>query len=149
MKTILVVDDEETILLVISRFLSNLSTRFKILTAENGAEAIDVLRATKVDLVLTDLNMPVMDGFTLLAYISDNHPYIQTIAMTAVQSREVTEKLDFLGIRSIFQKPFDLNFLKEAILHLLGWDAGKPEPAYSAQKNHALKSALIKGVFLP
>jgi len=149
MKTILVVDDQETILFLISRFLRDLSVRFKVLTAENGAEAIDVLRTTKVDLVLTDLNMPVMDGFTLLSYISVKHPAIKAIAMTGLQDAEINEKLRFLGVRHCMEKPFSRNDLNEKIIQILGDDIQTPEPAYFAQQNHALKPALIKGVFLP
>ncbi|MFZ2196317.1 MAG: response regulator [Thermodesulfovibrionales bacterium] len=148
MKTILVVDDDKVILELIARFLENLSIRLTILTAENGAEAIDVLRTRKVDLVLTDLNMPVMNGFELLTYISAKRPEIITIAMTGLQCADIHEKLRFLGVRHCIEKPFSLNDLNEKIIQILGDDMQTPEPAYSAQQNHALKSAL-KGVFLP
>ena len=93
MKTILVVDDDELILALTARFLENLSIGAIVLTAANGAEAIEVLKAEKVDLVLTDLNMPVIDGFTLLSYISVKHPDIKTIAMTGLQGAHINEKL--------------------------------------------------------
>jgi CheY-like chemotaxis protein len=141
MKTVLVVDDNKMILELIARFLENLSIRLTVLTAENGAEAIDVLRTRKVDLVLTDLNMPVMNGFELLTYISAKHPDIITIAMTGLQSADIHEKLRFLGIRHCMEKPFNLQDLKEKMLQVLGKDNGRPETAYSAQQDSTLKSA--------
>lgn len=134
MKTLLVVDDNTLILTTISNFIAHLHGSFSVLTAENGEEAVKVLNTKKVDLVLTDINMPVMDGYGLLAYISENQPDIQAIAMTAVKNREVTKKLDFFGVRNVFQKPFDLNDLSQEILHLLDNNTGKPEPAHFAQQ---------------
>jgi len=147
MKTILVVDDDKTILELTAIFLENLSIRLSVLTAENGAEAIDVLRAGKVDLVLTDLNMPVIDGFTLLSYISVKHPDIKTIAMTGLQIADINEKLRFLGVRHCLEKPFSLQDLNEKIIQILGKDTRRPAPAYSAQQDNTLRPAFIIQVF--
>lgn len=134
MKTILVVDDDKMILELTARFLENLSTRLKVLTAEHGAEAIAQLKVGTVDLVLTDLCMPVMDGFELLKYISDKHPDVKAIVMTGLQSSDVYEKLRFLGIRHCLEKPFSLRDLNEKLIQILGKDTGKQEPAYSAHR---------------
>ena len=141
MKTILVVDDDELILELTATFLENLSSRLTVLTAENGAEAIDVLKTKKVDLVLTDLNMPEIDGFTLLSYISVKHPDIRTIVMTGLESAGISEKLRFLGVSHCLEKPFSIHDLDEKIIQILGKDTGRTEPAYSAQKANTLKSA--------
>lgn len=141
MKTILAVDDDKIIRELIARFLENSSIRLTVLTAENGAKAIDVLRTTKVDLVLTDLNMPVMNGFELLTYISAKHPDIIKVVMTGSQCADIHEKLRFLGVRHCMEKPFGLNDLNEKVIQILGGDIPTPEPAYSALKKHALKSA--------
>jgi len=148
MKTILVVDDDKIILELTATFLENLSIRLTVLTAENGAAAIDMLRARKVDLVLTDLNMPVIDGFTLLSYISIEYPYIKAIAMTGLKSADISEKLRFLGVRHCMEKPFNMQDLNEKIIQVLGKDAGGPEPAYSAQRDNTWKSAFIRNRFL-
>ena len=142
MKTILIVDDDELILELTSRFFDNSPIGLTVLTAVNGAEAIAVLKATKVDLVLTDLKMPVMDGFKLLAYLSDKHPDIKKIAMTGLQSEEVDEKLRFLGIRHCMEKPFSIKDLNGKIIQMLGDDVGKPEPVYSAQQVNTLNQYL-------
>ena len=147
MKTILAVDDDATILSVISRFLDRLPIGLAVLTAENGAEAIDVLKSAKVDLVLTDLKMPVMDGFALLAYISDKHPDIKTIAMTGLQSEDIYERLSFLGIRHYMEKPFSLKELNDKITQILGQETGNPASAYSATKDNTLNPAFTRQVY--
>ena len=129
MKTILVVDDDTIILELTARFLENLSIKPIVLTAENGVEAMAVLKSTKVDLVLTDLGMPVMDGFALLKDISHKHPYIKTIAMTGLQSADIHEEIRFLGVRHCLEKPFSLQDLKRRIIQTLDDNSGKPVPA--------------------
>ena len=143
MKTILVVDDDKLILELTAAFLDNLSSRLTILTAENGAEAIYALKTRKVDLVLTDINMPVIDGFKLLTYISDKHPDIKAIAMTGLQTADIYEKLHSLGVRHCMEKPFSLKDLNDIIIQILDNDSEKPVPAYAAP----LEPAFIRQVF--
>jgi CheY-like chemotaxis protein len=146
MKTVLIVDDDGLIRELTARFLESSPIGLTVLTAGNGAEAVALLKTTRVDLVLTDLNMPVMDGFKLLAYISDKHPDIKKIAMTGLQSEDVREKLRFLGIRHCMEKPFGLKDLNEKIIQMLN-DTGKSEPAYSAQQVSTLKPIFIRQDF--
>jgi CheY-like chemotaxis protein len=62
--TLLLVDDEPILLEIETEWFSGLAAQ--VLTANNGAEALKVLEATPVDVILTDVRMPVMDGITLL-----------------------------------------------------------------------------------
>jgi len=64
MKTILLVDDSKTMLLSMGSILKRAG--FSVITAENGAEGLKQISQTKPDLMITDLNMPVMDGMTLI-----------------------------------------------------------------------------------
>ena len=68
MKYVLIVDDEEKLLLTMQAGFEPFKDRFEILTARNGKEAVQLLAATKINLVVTDLKMPEMDGFELLAF---------------------------------------------------------------------------------
>ena len=65
MKTVLVVDDDRVILTTIVRFLTHYSEDLELVTAETGEEAVEILEQRSVDLLLTDLYMPGMDGFEL------------------------------------------------------------------------------------
>ncbi|HDH98197.1 MAG TPA: response regulator, partial [Deltaproteobacteria bacterium] len=70
MKNVLIVDDEKVFLLSLSDGLKSYSDEFNVLIAFNGKEAVKILNSSKIDLVVTDLKMPEMDGFQLLAYLT-------------------------------------------------------------------------------
>lgn len=78
--TILVVDDEPNQLVTISRILSRRG--YRMLTASNGQEALALLADEPVDVMVTDLNMPVMDGMTLLREVADSDANPSTVVLT-------------------------------------------------------------------
>lgn len=75
------------------------------------------MESFKVDLVVTDLNMPEMDGFELLAYTRKNHPSIPVIVMTAFDTSDIEKKLHALDIFGYIEKPFELKDLTNMILN--------------------------------
>ena len=93
MKHVLIVDDEETLLLIIETRFEDYKDQFKVLTASNGKDAIRILESNVIDFVVTDLNMPILDGIELLAYTSANFPTIPAIAMMASSKSAVEDKL--------------------------------------------------------
>jgi len=88
-KTVLIVDDETPFILSLTTGLKRYSSEYNILTAENGKIAVEILESTPLDLVVTDLRMPEMDGFELLAYMSTNFPSIPVIVMSAFGTQEI------------------------------------------------------------
>ena len=86
MKNVLIVDDEKSLLLSLKAGFEAYKDRVKVLTAENGKAAIGILESSRLDLIVTDLKMPVMDGLELLAYMSKNFSSIPFIVMTAFGS---------------------------------------------------------------
>ncbi len=132
MKNILIVDDEQSFAKSLAKGLSAHDQELKAITAENGKVAVDILESTKVDVVLTDLKMPEMDGFGLLAYLNRNHRDIPVIIMTAYSTPEIEKSLNNLGIHQYLEKPLDFNTLVENI--------------YTALSNG--KEGFIKGVSL-
>ena len=120
MKNVLIVDDEEAFILSIGDGLEKYSSDFNVLTAENGKAAVDVLESRKIDLVVTDLSMPQMDGFELLAYISNNFPSIPAIVLSAYGTPIIKNRLKTLGpLRFFLEKPVDLKTLATAIIDCL------------------------------
>lgn len=115
MKNILVIDDNEMVLSVLSERLRTSSKDWMILTAENGKEAVKILESVSVDFVLTDLQMPVMDGYEFLEYARTHHPFIPIIAMTANYSPEAQCRLQSLGITQVMEKPFSMKKLTSRI----------------------------------
>jgi len=115
-KTVLIVDDEEAIRGTIEEALEDYKDWISVLTAENGKQAIEHLNATKVDLVLTDLKMPEMDGFELLAYISRYFSNLAVLVMTGFGSSAISTRLEHMGIPNYLDKPINLGVLVERIL---------------------------------
>src|SRR3954469_6439631 len=117
MKTVLVVDDEPTVRFALAEGLADRRRGVKIATAASGLEAITVLESERVDLVLTDLRMPEMDGFELLAHLRRNFAGLPVIVMTALGGSETADRL--AGAVECFTKPFHVPALKAKIQELL------------------------------
>ncbi|MFL6200019.1 MAG: response regulator [Thermoanaerobaculia bacterium] len=116
MKKVLVVDDEPAVLFALSEALADRRRGVKVATAANGREAVAVLESEKVDLVVTDLRMPEMDGFELLAWLRRGFPHLPVIVMTAF----VTETASHLeGSPEVLEKPFDVGELKRRVWDLM------------------------------
>ncbi len=115
MKTILIVDDNTFILEGLSTTFGLLLKGCTIVTAENGKQAVEIMESTPVDLVLTDLSMPVMDGYGLIAHGKKNYPHVPVFVMTGVYTADVAERLSLLGAYRCIEKPFD----HEKLAHLI------------------------------
>lgn len=115
--TVLIVDDEKEMLQVLRRAFEAYRDVFSVRIAGNGEEALDILRKSgDISLVVTDLIMPKMDGFTLLVHIRSDFPEIPVIIMTA-HSRPVMERMAWkIGVAEYIEKPFDVEALARKIL---------------------------------
>lgn len=118
-KDILVVDDNALILRSLSRILRTHVNGYDVLSAESGREAVEILNARRIALLLTDLKMPEMDGFELLAYAMKHYPSVPVLAMTGDYSPEVEARLRSLGAVHCIQKPFEREDLLEKISNKL------------------------------
>lgn len=120
MKNILIADDEKPFLLSLKDGLKEHADSFNVMTAENGAEAVTILQHQPVDLLVTDLKMPIMDGFELLAHLSRHHPTIPVIVMTAFGTQDIEERLNRFDNCHYIEKPLDIDHLANAIYKALG-----------------------------
>jgi len=105
METILIVDDEKNYPLILSSVLED--EGFETLTANSGHAAFEILKASDVDLVLTDMKMPVMDGIQLLEKIKAKDPDLPVIMMTAHGTVEKAVEAMQKGAYNYVLKPFD------------------------------------------
>ncbi len=105
MDTILIVDDEKNYPLILSAVLQE--EGFETLAANSGQEALEVLEHSDVDLVLTDMKMPKMDGIELLQRIKQNDPELPVIMMTAYGTVEKAVEAMQKGAYNYILKPFD------------------------------------------
>ncbi|OKY75474.1 MAG: DNA-binding response regulator [Desulfobulbaceae bacterium DB1] len=119
MHTILVVDDEPNYLIILAELLRD--EGFEVLTAENGKNALDVVRTSDLDLIITDMQMPVMGGMELLNRVKQHNPDLPVIMLTAYGEVEkaVTAMRD--GAFNYLTKPFKntelIANIKKAIDH--------------------------------
>ena len=102
---ILIVDDEPKILFLISRFLKNLE--YEIETAEGGEAALTCLRTNNYALVLSDLKMPAIDGWTILREVKERHPDTIFIMMTAFATISSAISALRQGVYDFLTKPLD------------------------------------------
>ena len=115
MDKVLIVDDDLEFLHTLEDGLQKYAGQFEVLTATNGSEAIDLLNKVRVSVLITDLDMPLMDGQELLTFMKKNRPQIPCVLMTDKGDAGITDEVR----QSVFQcmeKPFDFNQLFAVII---------------------------------
>lgn len=112
-KRVMFVDDEESVRVSWNRYLSQHG--FDVTTAEDGGNAIDMLRSGPVDVVVSDLKMPGMDGVQLLQWIHDERPETRFILLTGYGNEEVEKKVRELGAFDYLNKPISPDTLAAVV----------------------------------
>ena len=112
-RTILVVDDEANIRKVLGAMLRRQG--YGVLTAADGAEALDLLRRVGVDVILTDLRMPKIDGMALLERVGEESPGTPVVVLTAHGTVDTAVTAMKLGAFDYLTKPFDQEELRVVI----------------------------------
>lgn len=123
MKTILVVDDDRMILRLAREALKEEALGYAVRTAQNGEEALKIIQSEPVDLVMTDLKMPGMDGFALLSHMNGRHRDIPVIVMTGYGSPEISRRLQRKGVFDTIEKPFEIDALRGKIAEAFNGDS--------------------------
>ena len=113
MDTILIVDDEKNYLLVLEDLL--MEEGYQVVTSESGIGALEILKGHELDVVITDMKMPGMDGMTLLERIHVQYPDLPVIMMTAYGSVEKAVEAMRKGAFDYILKPFKNEELKLTI----------------------------------
>ncbi len=107
MLKILVVEDELHIRTLLSKFLMN--NNFDVIQAKNGEEALAVFDHTHIDLMITDILMPGVDGHRLTNRVRQNNKSLPILMLTALSSYDEKEKGFLSGVDDYMVKPVDLN----------------------------------------
>jgi two-component system response regulator (stage 0 sporulation protein F) len=144
---ILVVDDEAEVVAVLREFLSG--NGYTVVSATNGAEAINEVTRRRPDLVLLDINMPGIDGMEVLKRVHARDPSIGVIMITANEDLELARRTLDLGAFDYIAKPFDFGHLERVVLagmmtaadRAAGPADGSPAPAF-----HRLAVAVFRAV---
>ena len=118
-KKILIVDDSESV-----RMIARLALReqgYDVVEAANGVEALKQLDADRVHLVISDVNMPQMDGITLLKQIkqSAKHKFMPIIMLTTEAGQDKKDEGRAAGAKAWITKPFQPTVLIDAVSKLM------------------------------
>ena len=118
-KTILLVDDSVSMREMVSFTL--IGAGFTVTQCADGVEALDFAKENTVDLVITDINMPNMDGLTLIAELRklDTYKYIPILTLTTESSSEKKQLGKIAGATGWIVKPFDPDHLISTINRVL------------------------------
>ena len=115
---ILVVEDNVELLLMMKHLLSR---KYKVVTARNGKEAVDEIQKTELDLIISDVMMPMMDGYELVKYVKNSSDYchLPIILLTAKTQENDKEKGLSIGADLYMTKPFKVKELQLRIDNLI------------------------------
>jgi DNA-binding NtrC family response regulator len=115
-QTILIVDDEPGIRTMVQFELSQQG--YGIFTADSGSSALEVMKREKVDLILTDMRMPQMDGLDLVIQVRKAYPTLPIILMTGFIEDRV-KKVQEYNLAATLNKPFTIDQLADVIRRIL------------------------------
>jgi CheY-like chemotaxis protein len=119
MSNLLLVDDDDFVRSALTRAL-NRTGGFTVIPAEHGKRALELLATEHVDAILTDLQMPVMDGLTLLAELFEKEVRLPVAVMTGQQIHaDLRHRLQTYGIAAVFSKPVDVVLLADELQRVL------------------------------
>jgi len=119
----LIIDDSSVMRKIVERSLRQAGVELsKVLEAGNGAEALAVLGKESVDLILCDINMPVMDGleFVKQLHTVENAKGVPVVMITTEGSEQHVVQALSAGARGYMRKPFTPDQVKEHVLPLVG-----------------------------
>jgi len=133
---VLVVDDEQHMRRVLEIMLQKAG--HLVVAAENGRQALDMLGSKQVDLVITDIRMPEMNGIELLAHLRSSGNEVPVIVITAHGSIESAVEAMKYGASDYILRPFDIDALELTIARLLN-------EATVMRQNHFMREELNRG----
>ena len=154
-KTILFVDDEPKILKGLQRILYPLKKEWNILLAESGAQALELLEQNPVDVVVSDMRMPVMNGMQLLSIIQKRYPKIVRVMLTGQPDRDmycevmtvshyfIWKPASYEDLKALFEgiRELDAHLHDEKLLGLIGGMTSLPSlPALYVKLTEMLKN---------
>ena len=121
MQHILIVEDSSTMRALLASALEDLEPPVKLTEATSGFDALHILPRESFDLIVTDINMPDINGLELVSFVKNNDAYrsIPLVIVSTEGSERDREKGVSLGADAYIVKPFDPESLREIVLDLL------------------------------
>ena len=125
--SILVVEDDPSVLEMLHDALDLWG--FDVFLAKNGREGMHVLATQKVDGILLDMDMPVMDGLTMLAELRQRECRARCVLVSAFLDNDVRTQARNLGVDRVMEKPIDVGALRRVMVELLPLSEEPPAKA--------------------
>jgi CheY-like chemotaxis protein len=127
-RRILVVDDEAIVLLIVHDTLETMGNHYEIVTAQSGAQALELARKKPFDLVITDLSMPEMDGVELTEAIKSLHPATTILWITAYGCHNYQDEARRLAVYGCWDKPLEISEILHMTEEALAAGNKRPDP---------------------
>ena len=115
MNNVLIVDDETDFLLSLQEGLNLRAHNYNILIAHDGIDALNIVESTPIDLIITDLHMPNMDGFQLISRLFEKSPHMPIVVMTAFNTPKIEKTIQKFDTLTLIEKPLDIHQIEEVI----------------------------------
>lgn len=134
-KRLLLVDDEPNVTLTLSESLESLGSHYQVDVANNGDDALDMVKKADYDLIVTDYRMPGMTGLDLALEVNKISPATQIILMTAYGSESLRSSAESASLSGFIDKPFSIQQIREVILRAIEKTSPEaPDPFRNGQK---------------
>jgi two-component system, response regulator, stage 0 sporulation protein F len=118
-KRVLIVDDEESVLLVLKNSLNKLGNAYEVVTATNAFTALEEVQERPFDLVVTDYKMADMDGLQLMEAIRTIQPQARLVMMTAYGTEKLEKQATELDAYRYLTKPLEINTFRQIVREAL------------------------------
>jgi two-component system response regulator (stage 0 sporulation protein F) len=117
---IILVEDEPDILIILHRLMRDLTGGYDIITVKSGAEALAAIALRPVPLLITDYNMPGMNGIDLTRDVKAASPDTVVLMITAYPTPDLARRAHDVGVGHYLPKPFSFDLLEEIVRATLG-----------------------------
>ena len=118
-KRILIAEDEQAFLNSMKVLIETIDDKFEVYSANNGKQALKLINELDIDLLITDILMPDMDGLELTRDVQKKYPSIKILAMSGGGDHYL-EAAELFGASYVLNKPFEVDRLLSAINKVLG-----------------------------
>jgi len=125
MKRVLLIDDDRFYCSHLAEALGNCVDDCCVVTAGNGKEAEKVMESSKIDCIITDLDMPEMNGYDFISRTRKSHREIPILAITGAVTPEKDARLRTLGVPQCIEKQFNTSDMVPLILNALKGNLGE------------------------